>query len=138
MTVAPSIVRAFAFAARVCSATTTVFAQSQGQVTRGNAIIWRTDVPIVATVVPLGTILTITRDLGEWYEVVIPEQTGLAFNDGDDIDLAAQLGRLLTDVPLRERLTDEGARRARVTVEPSAAAGRFHALDQDVLAESSR
>ena len=71
-------------------------------------------------------------------EVVIPEQTGLAFHDGDDIDLAAQIGRLLTDVPLRERLTEEGARRARVTFEPAAAAGRFHALYQDVLADSSR
>lgn len=71
-------------------------------------------------------------------EVVIPEQTGLAFHDGDDIDLAAQLARLLTDVPLRERLTEEGARRARVTFEPSAAAGRFHALYQDVAADSAR
>lgn len=71
-------------------------------------------------------------------EVVVTEQTGLAFRDGDDIDLAAQLARLLTDVPLRERLTEEGARRARVTFEPSAAASRFHALYQDVIADSSR
>ena len=71
-------------------------------------------------------------------EVVVAEQTGLAFRDGDDIDLAAQLARLLTDVPLRERLTEEGARRARVTFEPSAAASRFHALYQDVIADSSR
>ena len=71
-------------------------------------------------------------------EVVIPEQTGLAFRDGDDIDLAAQIARLVTDVPLREQLTEEGARRARTTFEPLAAAGRFHALYQDVAADSSR
>jgi glycosyltransferase involved in cell wall biosynthesis len=71
-------------------------------------------------------------------EIVIPEQTGLAFRDGDEIDLAAQLLRLLTDVPLRERLTDEGARRARETFEASAVARRFNALYRDVAADSSR
>jgi glycosyltransferase involved in cell wall biosynthesis len=71
-------------------------------------------------------------------EVVVPEQTGLAFHDGDEIDLAAQLARLLTDGPLRERLTEEGARRARANFEPLAAAERFHSLYEDVAADSSR
>lgn len=71
-------------------------------------------------------------------EVVVPDQTGLAFRDGDDIDLAAQLARLLDNAALRERLTDEGARRARETFEAGAAAARFHSLYRDVVADPSR
>jgi len=58
-------------------------------------------------------------------EVVIHEQTGLIARDGDPADLATQLQRLLTDVPLRERLTREGKEHVLRTYAPEAAIDRF-------------
>jgi glycosyltransferase involved in cell wall biosynthesis len=58
-------------------------------------------------------------------EVVVHEQTGLIARDGDPGDLAAQIQRLLTDAPLRERLAREGKERALRTYAPQAAIDRF-------------
>jgi glycosyltransferase involved in cell wall biosynthesis len=58
-------------------------------------------------------------------EVVVHEETGLIARDGDPADLASQLQRLLTDAPLRERLTREGKERVLRTYSPEAAVGRF-------------
>jgi glycosyltransferase involved in cell wall biosynthesis len=41
-------------------------------------------------------------------EVVRHEQTGLLARDGDPVDLANQIQRLLLDAPLRDRLTRAG------------------------------
>jgi glycosyltransferase involved in cell wall biosynthesis len=58
-------------------------------------------------------------------EVVVHEQTGLVARDGDPSDLARQIQRLLTDAPLRERLTQEGKERALRTYAPQASIERF-------------
>jgi glycosyltransferase involved in cell wall biosynthesis len=58
-------------------------------------------------------------------EVVIHERTGLIARDGDAGDLATQIQRLLTDIPLRERLTREGKDHALRTYSPEAAIDRF-------------
>jgi glycosyltransferase involved in cell wall biosynthesis len=50
-------------------------------------------------------------------EVVRHEQTGLIARDGDSVDLANQIERLLTDAPLRERLTKAGQQHALQTYE---------------------
>ena len=58
-------------------------------------------------------------------EVVVHEQTGLLARDGDPTDLAIQLERLLTDAPLRERLTRAGKEHVLRTYAPEAAIDRF-------------
>jgi glycosyltransferase involved in cell wall biosynthesis len=58
-------------------------------------------------------------------EVVIHERTGLIARDGDPDNLASQIQRLLTDVPLRERLSREGKEHALRTFSPEAAVERF-------------
>jgi glycosyltransferase involved in cell wall biosynthesis len=58
-------------------------------------------------------------------EVVIHERTGLIARDGDPNDLASQIQRLLTDAPLRERLTREGKDHALQTYSPDATVERF-------------
>ncbi|MFL5402035.1 MAG: glycosyltransferase [Gemmatimonadales bacterium] len=58
-------------------------------------------------------------------EVVRHEQTGLIARDGDPVDLATQLQRLLTDRALRERLTGAGKEQVLHTYSPEAAVGRF-------------
>jgi glycosyltransferase involved in cell wall biosynthesis len=68
-------------------------------------------------------------------EVVRHEQTGLIARDGDAADLASQIQRLLTDLPLRERLTRAGKEYAFRTYSPEPAIGRFleiyHAVADD-------
>lgn len=58
-------------------------------------------------------------------EVVMHEETGLIARDGDPADLASQIQRLLSDAPLRQRLTREGKERVLRTYAPEAAVGRF-------------
>lgn len=58
-------------------------------------------------------------------EVVLHEQTGLIARDGDPTDLASQIQRLLTDAPLRERLTRDGREHVLRTFAPQAAIDRF-------------
>jgi glycosyltransferase involved in cell wall biosynthesis len=58
-------------------------------------------------------------------EVVIHERTGLIARDGDPIDLADQIQRLLTDGTLRKRLIEEGVAHALRTYSPDAAIARF-------------
>ena len=58
-------------------------------------------------------------------EVVSHEQTGLIAREGDAVDLADQLQRLLSDTPLRERLTRAGKEHALRTYSPDPAIGRF-------------
>ena len=58
-------------------------------------------------------------------EVVAHEQTGLIARDGDAVDLADQVERLLTDAPLRERLTRAGKEHVLQTFAPEAAIDRF-------------
>lgn len=58
-------------------------------------------------------------------EVVLHEQTGLISRAGDPLDLANQLQRLLTDAPLRERLTRAGKEYALRTYSPEPALDRF-------------
>jgi glycosyltransferase involved in cell wall biosynthesis len=58
-------------------------------------------------------------------EVVVHEQTGLLAKDGDPIDLANQIQRLLTDGALRDTLIREGAAHALRTYSPDAAIARF-------------
>ncbi len=65
-------------------------------------------------------------------EVILHEETGLLARDGDVADLAAQLARLLADVPLRRRLTEAGAARARDAHAPEASIQRFRTLYGDV------
>jgi glycosyltransferase involved in cell wall biosynthesis len=58
-------------------------------------------------------------------EVVLHEQTGLIAREDDPVDLADQLQRLLSDSPLRERLTRAGKEHALRTYSPDSAIGRF-------------
>lgn len=58
-------------------------------------------------------------------EVVQHEQTGLIARDGDPIDLAEQIQRLLNDATLRERLTRAGKEHALRTYAPEPTIGRF-------------
>jgi glycosyltransferase involved in cell wall biosynthesis len=58
-------------------------------------------------------------------EVVIHEQTGLIARAGDPSDLATQIQRVLTDTPLRDRLTREGKDHALRVYAPEAAIDRF-------------
>ena len=58
-------------------------------------------------------------------EVVSHEQTGLIAREGDAVDLADQLQRLLSDTPLRERLTRTGKEHVLRTYSPDPAIGRF-------------
>jgi glycosyltransferase involved in cell wall biosynthesis len=58
-------------------------------------------------------------------EVVLHEQTGLIAREGDPIDLANQLQRLLSDSALRERLTRAGKEHVLRTYSPESAIGRF-------------
>jgi glycosyltransferase involved in cell wall biosynthesis len=65
-------------------------------------------------------------------EVVQDGETGLLTRDGDAEDLARQLGRLLEDAPLRERLIATGSARVRNTYSADAAARRFLSLYDDI------
>jgi phosphatidyl-myo-inositol dimannoside synthase len=58
-------------------------------------------------------------------EVVLHEQTGLIAREGDPVDLADQLQRMLSDVPLRERLTRAGKEHVLRTYSPDSTIGRF-------------
>jgi glycosyltransferase involved in cell wall biosynthesis len=58
-------------------------------------------------------------------EVVLHEQTGLIAREGDPIDLADQLQRLLSDPALCERLTRAGKEHVLGTYSPESAVGRF-------------
>lgn len=58
-------------------------------------------------------------------EVVLHEKTGLIARDGDAEDLATQIQRLLTDLPLRERLARAGKEHVLRTHSPETAIGRF-------------
>jgi glycosyltransferase involved in cell wall biosynthesis len=58
-------------------------------------------------------------------EVVVHQQTGLIARDGDPADLATQIQRLLTDAPLRDRLTREGKEFVLRTYAPQPAIDRF-------------
>jgi len=61
-------------------------------------------------------------------EVVVDELTGLIAKDGDAVDLARQIERLLTDSALRERTVANGRARVRAQHAPVAAAKRVIAL----------
>lgn len=61
-------------------------------------------------------------------EVVQEGETGLLARDGDAEDLARQIGRLLQDAALRDRLIANGSSRVRDTYSAAAAARRFLAL----------
>lgn len=58
-------------------------------------------------------------------EVVRHDETGLIARDGDPVDLAKQIQRLLTDAPLRERLTRAGKEHVLRIYAPDTAIGRF-------------
>jgi phosphatidyl-myo-inositol dimannoside synthase len=58
-------------------------------------------------------------------EVVVHERTGLIAKDGDPIDLADQIQRLLTDEALRDSLVREGRAYALRTYSPGATIARF-------------
>jgi glycosyltransferase involved in cell wall biosynthesis len=58
-------------------------------------------------------------------EVIVHERTGLIARDGDPVDLADQIQRLLTDEELRSRLVQEGVAQALRTYSPDAAIARF-------------
>jgi glycosyltransferase involved in cell wall biosynthesis len=58
-------------------------------------------------------------------EVVLHERTGLLARDGDPIDLATQIQRLLEDRSLRERLIAAGKERVLQLYAPEVAIGRF-------------
>ena len=58
-------------------------------------------------------------------EVVLHKKTGLIARDGDAEDLATQIQLLLTDAPLRERLTRAGKEHVLQTYSPDATIGRF-------------
>jgi glycosyltransferase involved in cell wall biosynthesis len=58
-------------------------------------------------------------------EVILHDQTGLIARDGDPVDLATQIQRLLTDHSLRERLTAAGKERVLRIYSPEMAIGRF-------------
>jgi glycosyltransferase involved in cell wall biosynthesis len=68
-------------------------------------------------------------------EVVRHEETGLLARDGDAVDLANQIDRLLTDGSLRGRLIGAGKEYALRTYSPASTIGRFleiyHALAHD-------
>lgn len=64
-------------------------------------------------------------------EVVRDEETGLIARDGDAAHLALQIGRLVHDAPLRERLTAAGASRVRALFTPDEAAKRFEQVYTD-------
>lgn len=64
-------------------------------------------------------------------EVVVDEETGLLFRDGDDAHLADQLRRLLADGDLCRRLTASGAARVRERHDPDRVADAFLALYRD-------
>jgi glycosyltransferase involved in cell wall biosynthesis len=61
-------------------------------------------------------------------EVVVDEHTGLIAKDGDAVDLARQIERLLTDPALRERTIANGRARVREQHAPVGAAKRVIAL----------
>lgn len=61
-------------------------------------------------------------------EVVVDEETGLIARDGDAPHLASQIGRLLLDAPLRERLTLAGQARAERMFDPASAAAEFESV----------
>ena len=71
-------------------------------------------------------------------EVVVHEQTGLIARDGDPIDLAGQIQRLLTDAPLRERLTRAGKEHVLKTYAPETAIDRFLEIYDAVAKHQSR
>jgi glycosyltransferase involved in cell wall biosynthesis len=58
-------------------------------------------------------------------EVVLHERTGLIARDGDPLDLAEQIQRLLLDAPLRDRLTGLGKEHVLRNYSPDAAIARF-------------
>lgn len=58
-------------------------------------------------------------------EVVLHERTGLIARDGDPADLARQIERLLSDAPLRDRLTRTGKEHVLGIHSPDAAIQRF-------------
>jgi glycosyltransferase involved in cell wall biosynthesis len=58
-------------------------------------------------------------------EVVLHEQTGLLAREGDPVNLADQLQRLLSDPQLRERLTRAGKEHVLRTYSPDSAIARF-------------
>ena len=58
-------------------------------------------------------------------EVVQHGRTGLIARDGDAVDLATQIQRLLTDAALRNRLTSAGREHVIRHYSPAAAIGRF-------------
>ncbi len=58
-------------------------------------------------------------------EVVIHERTGLIARDGDPVDLADQLQRMLGDPDLRDRLAQSGRNHVLGTYAPDVAIGRF-------------
>jgi len=58
-------------------------------------------------------------------EVITDGQDGLLFSPGDEMDLARQLGRLLDDAPLRERIAEAGYDRVRSRHPASAARRRM-------------
>jgi hypothetical protein len=60
----------------VLVAEASAFAQAQVRVIRDQAVIWRRDAPIAATTVKLGTVLEVTGREGEWYVVIIPNESG--------------------------------------------------------------
>ncbi len=71
-------------------------------------------------------------------EVVIHERTGLIARDGDPDNLASQIQRLLTDIPLRERLTRDGKDHVLQTYSPETAIGRFLDIYDAVADHQSR
>ena len=71
-------------------------------------------------------------------EVVRSMETGLIARDGDAVDLAEQIGRLLNDAPLRERLASGGESMARSTFAPEAAARRVAELYERVSRRGAR
>jgi glycosyltransferase involved in cell wall biosynthesis len=58
-------------------------------------------------------------------EVITDEENGLLFTPGDEMDLARQLGRLLDDSILRERIAETGYERVRARHPASAARRRL-------------
>ncbi len=58
-------------------------------------------------------------------EVVLHEHTGLIAKAGDPVDLADQLQRMLSDTPLRERLTGAGKELVLRTYSPEPTIARF-------------
>jgi glycosyltransferase involved in cell wall biosynthesis len=69
-------------------------------------------------------------------EVVRHEVTGLIARDGDPADLASQIQRLLTDVPLRESLIRAGKEHVLRTYAPEPTIGRFLDIYHDVADHS--